>query len=88
MKKLLLILTAVAVTGCVGVPVARKFPDTPEALKQPCPDLQTVTDDNTKLSTLMTVVTDNYKMYNECQIKVESWQEWYSTQKKIFEDAN
>ena len=87
MKKLILV-SVIALAGCVGVPIDRKFPDTPEALKQPCPELQTVSPDNTKLSDLMTAVTSNYREYHECQIKVESWQEWYSTQKKIFEDAN
>ena len=87
MKKLILI-PLIALAGCVGVPIERKFPDTPESLKQPCVDLQTVPADNTKLSEMMIVVTTNYKEYHTCQIKVESWQEWYATQKKIFEDAN
>ena len=87
MKKLILI-SLVALAGCVGVPIERKFPGLPESLKQPCPDLQTVAEDNTKLSELMVVVTTNYKEYHTCQIKVESWLEWYEIQKKIFEDAN
>lgn len=87
MKKLILI-PLIALAGCVGVPVERNFPGLPEGLKQPCPDLQTVPADNTKLSELMIVVTTNYKEYHTCQIKVESWLEWYNTQKKIFEDAN
>lgn len=87
MKKLVLI-PLIALVGCVGVPVERKFPGIPESMKQGCPDLQTVTADNTKLSEMMIVVTNNYKEYHACQIKVESWQEWYETQKKIFEDAN
>ena len=88
MKKLLALVLSFALVGCVGVPIERKFPGTPESLKQSCPDLQTVRDDNTQLSELMIVVTSNYKLYHECQIKVEAWQEWYNTQKKIFEDAN
>lgn len=88
MKKLLALVTALTLVGCVGVPVERKFPGIPESLKQPCAELQTVPTDNTKLSEMMIVVTNNYKEYHTCQIKVESWQEWYETQKKIFEDAN
>lgn len=87
MKKIILI-SLVALTGCVGVPIERNFPGIPEGLKQPCADLQTVPADNTKLSEMMIVVTSNYKEYHTCQIKVESWLEWYNTQKKIFEDAN
>ena len=87
MKKLILI-PLIALVGCVGVPIERKFPGLPESLKQPCADLQTVPEDNTKLSEMMIVVTSNYKEYHTCQIKVESWLEWYEVQKKIFEDAN
>lgn len=88
MKKLLALIPVLALIGCVGVPVERKFPGIPETLKEPCADLQQVPADNTKLSELMIVVTTNYKDYHTCQIKVESWLEWYNTQKKIFEDAN
>lgn len=86
MKKMILI-SLLALVGCVGVPIERKFPSIPEALKEPCSDLQTVPQDNTKLSEMMIVVTSNYKEYHTCQIKVESWQEWYAIQKKIFEDS-
>lgn len=88
MKKALALILSLALVGCVGVPVERKFPGVPETLKQSCPDLQTVAEDNTKVSELMIIVTSNYKEYHTCQIRVESWQEWYETQKKIFEDAN
>lgn len=88
MKKILALVSVVALSGCVGVPIDRKFPELPESLKQSCPALQTIAPDNTKLSDLMIVVTSNYKEYHECQIKVESWQDWYKTQKKIFEDSN
>lgn len=87
MKRLILI-PLIALVGCVGVPIERKFPGIPEGLKHHCPDLQTVAEDNTKVSELIVVVTTNYKEYHTCQIKVESWLEWYETQKKIFEDAN
>ena len=86
--RILILSALLLLTACTSVPVERKFPGIPEGLKQPCPDLQTVAQDNTKLSELMIVVTSNYKEYHTCQIKVESWLEWYNTQKKIFEDAN
>lgn len=88
MKKIIITIFCLALVGCAGVPIDRKFPGLPEALKTSCPDLQTVPADNTKLSELMSTVASNYKTYHECQIKVESWLEWYNTQKKIFEDAN
>lgn len=88
MKTLFALIPILLITGCVGVPIDRKFPDLPESLKQPCSNLQIVPEDNTKLSEIISTVTINYRLYHECQIKVESWQEWYSTQKKIFEGAN
>jgi starvation-inducible outer membrane lipoprotein len=88
MKKHLVLALTFLLAGCVGVPVERNFPGVPESFKQSCPELQTVRDDNTQLSELMVVVTSNYKQYHECQIKVEAWQEWYKTQKKLFEGAN
>lgn len=88
MKKILALIAAVALSGCVGVPVERKFPGIPDSLREPCPELQTVPADNTRLSEMMIVITANYREYHVCQIRVESWQEWYETQKKIFEDSN
>ena len=88
MKTLLALVFSLTLVGCVSVPVERKFPSIPESFNQGCADLQTVPMDNTKLSEMMVVVTSNYKEYHTCQIKVESWLEWYNTQKKIFEDAN
>ena len=87
MKKLILI-PLIALVGCVGVPIERKFPAVPDTINQACPELQQVPPNNTKLSEMMVVVTNNYKEYHTCQIRVESWMEWYTTQKKIFEDAN
>lgn len=88
MKTLLSIAALLVLAGCVSVPVERKFPETPPSLKQQCPDLKLVPSNTTKLSDVLTVVTTNYTQYNECQITVESWNEWYNIQKKIFEQAN
>jgi hypothetical protein len=79
------ILLALLLTGCV-TPVKRNFPEMPSVLQQPCPDLKIVPD-TTKLSTVLEVVTENYALYRECQIKSETWLEWYRTQKKIFESV-
>lgn len=85
------LITAVAVVmlaGCTAVPVKRNFPQAPEILMQDCPALQSVPAGTTKLSEIVSVVSINYAQYYECGIKVESWQEWYNTQKKVFEEAN
>jgi hypothetical protein len=72
-------------TGCVA-PVKRNFPEIPSVLEQPCVDLKSVPTTN-KLSTVLEVVTENYAMYRECQIKSETWLDWYRTQKKIFDSV-
>jgi len=85
MKKFLPLAIALLLTACVSVPVDRKFPTAPEDLKQQCPQLEQVPTDTTRLSEVLLVVTNNYALYHECALKVETWNEWYKTQKKIFE---
>ena len=53
---------------------------------QACPDLKQ-TDDTTKLSEVIKVVTENYSEYHECKTKVDTWIKWYTTQKTIFESV-
>lgn len=89
MKITLTILFAIVLSGCsTAVPVKRTFPEAPPVLMRQCPNLQTLPEDTTKLSQVLTTVTQNYTQYSECQIILEKWQEWYSIQKIIFESAN
>lgn len=76
-------------SGCVGItaqPVTAKFPDAPQVLVQECDALKVATE-NMKLSEYTKVVVDNYMKYHQCAAKVKGWNEWYSQQKTIFEDA-
>jgi hypothetical protein len=82
--KLLLIVPVLLLTGCLSTPVQRSFPEVPEELKVSCPDLMLL-EPTTKLSEVVSVVSKNYGQYQECQIKVDTWIEWYKTQKQIFE---
>lgn len=86
MKKLLLIVPVLLLTACLSTPVKRSFPEVPEELKVACPDLMML-EPTTKLSEVISVVTKNYGQYQECQIKVDTWIEWYKTQKEIFESV-
>lgn len=83
MKKILLM--CALLSGCVAVPIQPKFPDAPESLKQACPQLEDVPAGTTKLSEMLSVVINNYALYHECQAKVDTWNEWYQTQKSIYE---
>ena len=87
MKKIVLILPTLLLAGCLAsVPVKRNFPEVPQELMEACPDLKQ-TEQTEKLSEVIRVVTENYSEYHECRIKVDTWIEWYSTQKHIFESV-
>lgn len=81
-----MILPVLLLAGCLTTPVKRSFPDVPEELKVACPDLMLV-EPTTKLSEVVSIVTKNYGQYQECQIKVDTWIEWYKTQKEIFDSV-
>lgn len=86
MKKLLLILPVILLAGCLATPVKRNFPQVPKELMEACPDLKQ-TQPTEKLSEVLKVVVDNYGQYHECRLKVDTWVEWYKTQKEIFESV-
>ena len=87
MKRLIAVLIPLTIlTGCdEGVPVTVKFPNVPAELLEACPDLKEVDPKTTKLSEVISVVTDNYAEYHECRLKVDDWIVWYKTQKSIFD---
>jgi hypothetical protein len=85
--KLLIAILAVSLTACVSVPVERKFPKAPEELLAACPDLQTVPTGTTQLSVVVEAVTANYGQYQMCQTKNDTWIEWYTKQKEIFDSV-
>lgn len=84
--KLLLLIPALLLTGCLVTPVKRNFPEVPPEIMIACPDLKTV-EPTEKLSEVLKVVVDNYGQYHECRAKVDAWLEWYKTQKQIFESV-
>jgi hypothetical protein len=80
------LLVVLLLAGCTTVPVTAKFPAKPSNVEA-CPQLVTVQDD-VKLSELTSTVAKNYGTYHECTVKVDTWNEWYETQKKIFEGVS
>ena len=85
--KYVILAFALLLSACVSVPVERKFPMAPGEIQAPCGDLQTINPSTTKLSTVVDSVVTNYAQYRECQIKTDSWIEWYNRQKQIFESV-
>ena len=88
MKYLLPILL---LAGCSSfkspVVVSASWPDAPLSMMEACPDLKPVDTNTDKLSDVLTVVTDNYTQYYLCAGKVDDWNNWYNTQKKIYEST-
>ena len=70
--------------GCV-TPVKRTFPEPPKYVEK-CSDLEQIKD-NVTLSEIAKVITQNYSSYYECALKNDTWNEWYQTQKRIFESV-
>ena len=84
--RLAIVLSLLLLTGCVATPVAREFPAVPAGLTAACAALVDVPTTD-KLSVVLTTVTTNYTLYKECSIRVDSWNEWYNEQKKIFDSV-
>jgi entry exclusion lipoprotein TrbK len=85
MKYLALIITAL-LAGC-STPVSIKptFPEVPQILKEKCENLKKIEGDKVAITEMLKVVIHNYTLYHECSTKVDGWQEWYDSQKKIYE---
>jgi hypothetical protein len=83
------LLVALLLAGCsTTVPVVQKFPNaTPELMKK-CEDLKKIEGDKVSITDMLKVVVTNYTLYYECSTKVDGWQEWYTEQKKIHDEAS
>jgi len=82
------LLLILLITGCsTTVPVVAKFPEAPPTLKVACPELKKIEGNAVSIVDLHKTVVENYTQYYECAIKVESWNEWYTKQKKIFDEV-
>jgi hypothetical protein len=83
--KYLILLVSLVLVGCsTPVPITPKFPEAPGILLEPCPTLKAL-EQNAKLSDVAKTVTENYHLYHDCSLKSSMWQEWYRTQRKLFE---
>ena len=85
MKYLLLPLVLMLTACGTAVPVIANFPEVPANLLEKCPTLQKIEKDNASIVDMTKTVTDNYTTYYECAVKVDTWNEWYEKQKRIFE---
>jgi hypothetical protein len=86
MNKLLLLISAVLLSGCVAVTKPPAFPDLPKEITEQCPELREA-EKSPELSKLLDTVVQNYGTYYECRVKVEAVVEWHKKQKEIYEKA-
>jgi len=84
--KLISLALIVLLTGCTSIPVVTTFPKPPTSLNPPA-KLKPIEPTTTELSVLLDNAAENYGSYYELKSKYEAWLEWYSKQKKIFEEV-
>ena len=90
MKKLLVLLSLVMLTGCASnriVPVTMNFPQAPEPLLLEPEQLEPLPEDTKQLSELLENSTVNYGKYRKLQLKYIEWQNWYKSQKLIHKET-
>lgn len=90
MKKLLTLIFIMLLAGCAtteSTNVMMKWPNVPQNLLEACPDLEQVDPNTQKISEVLPVIVDNYSSYYQCKLKVDSWIEWYNTQKNISDNV-
>lgn len=87
--KFLIFSLALLVSGCSmfkqPVPIAPQWPDAPAELKKKCETLKTIASDKVNITDMMRVIVENYMLHYECSAKVDGWNQWYDSQKKIYE---
>ena len=84
--KLISLALIVLLTGCTSIPVVTPFPKPPTSLEFPA-KLKPIDSTTTELNVLLDNAAENYGSYYELKTKYEAWLEWYSKQKKIFEEV-
>lgn len=67
------------------LPAKPKFPEPIKELTEPCPDLKKIEGDKVAITDLLRNVVENYSLYHECSLKNEGWNNWYKTQKEIYD---
>ena len=77
--------------GCsTAVPLKAEFPAPPDkngnTAMTACPQLKELNTDP-KISEISKTINVNYGTYYECAVRVDTWIEWYNSQKKIFDNV-
>ena len=87
--RIIVLFLALLISSCSmfkqPVPIAPQWPEVPAELKKKCEALKTVAGDKVSLTDMMKVIVENYTLHYQCSAKVDGWNEWYNSQKKIYE---
>ena len=89
MKKLILGLMLLSLSGCAvqPVPVTQKFPEADPVMLEPAPKLVPLPPGTTELDKLISNTAENYGLYYETVRRLELWQSWYKRQREIFDST-
>lgn len=82
--KYILILCSALLAGCEHNPARPEWPKDPNV--GACTELDNAMPSE-KLSDLLVTVTKNYGKYHECAARTQAWQEWYTEQKRIYQES-
>lgn len=85
--RILFLIPVLMLSGCMSIPVARGFPDPIPELQVECPELLQIEGTSVAITDMLKIVVQNYSTYYQCANKVEGWNEWYATQKRIFDSV-
>lgn len=61
------------------------WPEAPSSLTEPADNLDPLPADKKNLTDLIQNANENFDKYYQLKEKYEAWQDWYNTQKKIYE---
>lgn len=86
--KTAIVLVAVLLAGCITVPVNQTFPEITKSLEEKCPELKQIEGEKVAITDMLKTIVENYSTYYQCSNKVDGWNDWYKTQKEIFDKAN
>jgi hypothetical protein len=89
MKYILIAVMALTITGCAMKKPVLMMPEFPAAVKElteKCPELKLIETDQVAITDMLKVIVENYSRYHQCSYKVEGWNDWYTEQKKIYDD--
>ena len=76
LKKLLLVLSALALSACITPqPLVKPYPEAPKELMQPAPKLKTLPE-KTDLVEVSTTITENYSTYHKVVEQLRALQSW------------